>query len=256
MTKSQQRWVFSFVTPFALIGLWWAYVELLNVPRFILPSPLVVAEELVKLFSGSVKHAGKTLWQHLGYTLSIIATGFAIGSASGFGLGFILAKMPKVEKIVSPYIFFFQTAPKIALAPLFILWFGLGLASKLVLVVSLVFFPVMIGTMLGLRSVPENMISLSRILKLTTYQRLTRIELPSAVPEIFAGLKVASVQATIGAILAEWLSGSIGLGYLMTYAGATYKSPLLFSMVIVTALLGILIYQFLGTLERWLLSWR
>jgi NitT/TauT family transport system permease protein len=93
-------------------------------------------------------------------------------------------------------------------------------------------------------------------LHLTRRDRLVRIELPSAVPEIFAGLKVGAVQATIGAILAEWLSGGQGLGYLMVFAGTTYKTPMLFAMVLVTSLLGILIYQSLSGLEKWLLSWR
>ncbi len=161
-----------------------------------------------------------------------------------------------MERIVGPYLFFFQTAPKIALAPLFILWFGLGLTSKIVLTVSLVFFPVMVGTMLGLRSVPANLHALCAILKLSPRDKLLRVELPAAVPEIFAGLKVAAVQATIGAILAEWLSGGTGLGYLMVFAGTTYKTPLLFAMVLVTSLLGIAVYQALALTEKWLLSWR
>ena len=111
----------------------------------------------------------------------------------------------------------------------------------------MVFFPVMIGTVLGLRSVAPSMLELSRVLRLTQRQRFLRIELPAAVPEIFSGLKVGAVQATIGAILAEWLSGGTGLGYLMVFAGTTYKAPLLF---------GIAVYQLLAQCEKWLLSWR
>lgn len=250
MSDRTTRWIFTFVTPLLLVGAWWAYVTVFRVPRFVLPSPIEVFGELADLFLNGA------IWPHLGHTVGIMASGFAIGSAAGFALGFVLGKSPRIERVVGPYLFFFQTAPKIALAPLFILWFGLGLTSKIVLTVSLVFFPVMVGTILGLRSVPANLQALCTILKLSRAQRLARVELPSAVPEIFAGLKVAAVQATIGAILAEWLSGGTGLGYMMVFAGTTYKAPLLFAMVLVTSLLGIAVYQSLIITERWLLSWR
>ena len=250
MNGRAARLAFTMLTPLLLVAAWWGYVELFDVPRFVLPPPSAVFAELVKLF------ADGTIWPHLGHTVGVIVAGFAIGAAAGFALGFVLGKWPRVERLVGPYLFFFQTAPKIALAPLFILWFGLGLTSKIVLTVSLVFFPVMAGTILGLRSVPPNLHALCAILKLSPRDKLLRVELPSAVPEIFAGLKVAAVQATIGAILAEWLSGGLGLGYLMVFAGTTYKTPLLFAMVLVTSLLGIAVYQSLAATEKWLLSWR
>lgn len=250
MSTRSLRALFMLATPLLLIAIWWSYVRLFDVPRFVLPAPSDVWWAFFALFRDG------TIWPHLAHTLGIIAAGFGIGSALGFALGFVLGKSPRLERIVGPYLFFFQTAPKIALAPLFILWFGLGLTSQIVLVVSLVFFPVMAGTILGLRSVPVNFGFLGDVLNLSKRDRLVRIELPSAVPEIFAGLKVGAVQATIGAILAEWLSGAQGLGYLMVFAGTTYKAPMLFAMVLITSLLGILIYQTVARLEKWLLSWR
>ncbi|BCH28864.1 ABC transporter permease [Mesorhizobium sp. L-8-10] len=250
MNNRSLRAVFMIATPLMLVAVWWAYVRLFKIPRFVLPPPAEVGSAFVALFRDGA------IWPHLTHTLGIILAGFAIGSGLGFALGFMLGKSPRVERIIGPYLFVFQTAPKIALAPLFILWFGLGLTSQIVLVVSLVFFPVMAGTILGLRSVPANFGFLAEVLHLTRRDRLVRIELPSAVPEIFAGLKVGAVQATIGAILAEWLSGGQGLGYLMVFAGTTYKTPMLFAMVLITSLLGILIYQALAGLEKWLLSWR
>lgn len=250
MSDRATRLIFTVATPLLLVGVWWAYVTVFQVPRFVLPPPQAVFGEIARLFRDG------TIWPHLGHTVGIIAAGFAIGSAAGFALGLLLGKSPRIERAIGPYLFFFQTAPKIALAPLFILWFGLGLTSKIVLAVSLVFFPVMAGTILGLRSMPANLHAFCAILKLKPRDKLLRVELPSAVPEIFAGLKVAAVQATIGAILAEWLSGSQGLGYLMVFAGTTYKTPLLFAMVLVTSLLGIAIYQSLAATEKWLLSWR
>lgn len=251
MTQSPLVRIASFIiTPVILIAAWWGYVTAFDVPRFVLPGPDAVWDELVRLFTTG------EIWPHLGHTLGVIVAGFGLGSLGGFAVGFVLAKSPRIERIVAPYLLFFQTAPKIALAPLFILWFGLGLTSKIVLTVSLVFFPVMIGTILGLRSLSPNLHQLCEILRLNRWQKLTRVEMPAAVPEIFAGLKIGAIQATIGAILAEWLSGGMGLGYLMVFAGTTYKSSLLFAMVLVTSLLGILVYQVLAQAEKWLLSWR
>ena len=250
MTDRTISAVFMVLTPLFLIGAWWAYVAVSGVPPFVLPPPAAVFAELWILFVDG------RIWPHLAHTVGVIVAGLAIGAASGLVLGIILAKWRRVERVVGPYLFFFQTAPKIALAPLFILWFGLGLTSKIILTVSLVFFPVMVGTILGLRSVPANLHALCAILKLRPLDKLMRIELPAAVPEIFAGLKVAAVQATIGAILAEWLSGGTGLGYLMVFAGTTYKTALLFAMVLTTSLLGIAIYRLLQAAENRLLSWQ
>lgn len=250
MSTASQRMVLGVVSVVGLIVLWWAYVKVTAVPPYVLPPPGAVADEIWVLF------ASGRIWRHLGHTLGVLLTGFAIGSVLGVVLGCILAKAPRLERVVGPYLFFFQTAPKIALAPLFILWFGLGIASQLVLVVSLVFFPVMVGALLGMHSVATPFRDLAHILKLSPTQRLVRIELPSAVPEIFAGLKVASVQATIGAILAEWMSGDSGLGYLMVFASTTYRTPLLFAMVLLVSALGIVLYQSLAFFEKRLLSWR
>ncbi|MEQ9814084.1 MAG: ABC transporter permease [Azospirillaceae bacterium] len=250
MNATGLRITLGLVSVVGLVALWWLYVALTGVPPYVLPRPEVVGAEIVRLF------ASGSIWPHLAHTLGVLLAGFAIGSVAGALLGCVLAKAPRVERVVGPYLFFFQTAPKIALAPLFILWFGLGLASQLVLVVSLVFFPVMVGALLGMHSVPARLRDLAGILKMTPIQRLRLVELPSAVPELFAGLKVAAVQATIGAILSEWMSGDSGLGYLMVFASTTYRTPLLFAMVLLTALLGIVLYQSLALIERRLLSWR
>lgn len=250
MISPVARTVMFVVTPVGLVLVWAAYVNVFKVPPYILPPPDAVARELIRLFSSG------QIWPHLGHTIAIVAAGFVLGSLGGFAAGFLLAKSPRFERIVAPYLLFFQTAPKIALAPLFILWFGLGWTSTIVLAVSLVFFPVVVASVLGLRSTSANLHDLATILRLSRWQRLTRIELPGAVPEIFAGLKIAAVQATIGAILSEWLSGGTGLGYLMVFAGTTYKAPMLFAMVLITSILGILIFQAIAQTERWLVSWR
>ena len=153
------------------------------------------------------------------------------------------------------YVLFAQTAPKIALIPLFVLWFGLGWASKLILIVSMVFFPVMASVILGMQSVDRGMRDLMRVLRASRLQTFWEVELPSSLPPIFAGLKVGIVQAVIGAIVAEWISSKSGLGYLLTYASALSDTPLLVAAIIVTSSLGVLLYEVLDVVEGRLFGW-
>lgn len=233
----------------AIIAAWELYTRFYDVPDFLLPSPVSVWNALVESAKGP-------LFGHLFYTVSILTLGYAVGLLLGGMSGLLLAKSARIERWLSGPILFLQTAPKIALAPLFIIWFGLGITSKLILIVSLVFFPVLIATLVGVRSVDGRLHDLAQVLHLSPWQRFQRIEFPAALPEMFIGLRVGAVQAVVGAILAEWMAGKQGLGYLMTFATATYKTPLLFAAVIVTALLGIVVYQIIELLERRLLSWR
>jgi NitT/TauT family transport system permease protein len=234
----------------ALLALWWGYVAWFDVPAFLLPAPDRVGRAAWALI------AEGELWPHLANTAGVVAAGLALGTLAGGAMGIVFAKLPVLERWLGGAILFLQTAPKIALAPLFLIWFGLGLASKLVLVVSLVFFPVMVGTMVGLAAVDRRLLDLARLLRLSPWLRLRRIELPAAAPSLFAGLKVGAVQAVVGAILAEWMSSRAGLGYLMVSASASYRTPLLFASILFTVLLGIAVYQAVAAVERAALGWR
>jgi NitT/TauT family transport system permease protein len=234
----------------AILLAWQLYVTLGDVPEFLLPAPDRVGGAVVALA------ADGGLFLHLGFSLGNIVLGFVLGTLLGFAAGVALAASPRAERWLEGPILILQTAPKIALAPLFVIWFGLGVASKIALIVSLVAFPVLVGTLIGLRSLDPRLRDLARILDLTRWQRLRRIELPAALPDIFSGLRVGAVQAVVGAILGEWMSGSLGLGHLMTYASATYRTPLLFGAIALTVLLGLLVHLALEAAERRLLSWR
>ena len=235
---------------FAILLAWQVYVSVADVPAFMLPAPLAVGDALVALA------ASGQLWRSLGFTLGNIAAGFALSALAGAVTGLWLARAPRLEAALAGPILFLQTAPKIALAPLFVIWFGLGATSKILLIVSLVFFPVMIGMLTGIKGVDRRLVDLGRLLGLSSWQRFRRIELPASLPEVFVGLRVGAVQAVVGAILGEWMAGRQGLGHLMTFASATYRTPMLFAAVILTALLGILVYAAADGAERRLLAWR
>ncbi len=234
----------------AIVFAWWLYVRVSDVPAYLLPAPQAVGDALWELV------ASHTLWQHLGATLSVILIGLAAGVAGGLLAGALLAHFDRLRFWLDGMLLFLQTAPKIALAPLFLIWFGLGMLSKVMLVVSLVFFPILIGTLLGIRSVDPSLMDLARILKLSPWKALVRIQLPSAAGDILAGLRVGVLQAVVGAILAEWLSSKAGLGYLMTMANATFNAPLLFAAVALTVGLGILMYFIVESVEIRVLRWR
>ena len=233
-----------------LIGLWWLYVSMSNVQAFLLPHPAAVGEALLALFESG------DIWRHLASTLSVVSIGLATGTLLGLAVGALLAHFEKIGAWLDGTILLLQTAPKIALAPLFLIWFGLGLLSKVLLVVSLVFFPVMIGTLLGLRSVDSALRDLARILRLHPWRVFLRIELPSAAADILAGVRVGALQAVVGAILAEWLSSKSGLGYLMVMANASFNAPLLFAAIALTVFIGIVMYFVLESLEAWLVYWK
>lgn len=233
-----------------LLVAWWYASGPMGMPKYLLPSPQATFSTLWKMMVDG------SLWPHLWFTVHNIVMGLAIGAVAGIALAYVLYKLPRLSTLLDGPLVVLQTAPKIALAPLFVVWFGLGLAAKLVLIFSLVFFPVLIGALAGFRGIDSRMHDLAVLLKLRPLQRFWQIDMPAALPGIFVGLKIGAVQALVGAVLAEWISGSDGLGYLMTYAGATYKTPLLFAAVLLTSLLGIALHAGLTAIESRVLAWK
>ena len=231
------------------IAIWWIYVAVKHVPAYILPSPPKVWNSLEKMF---VKG---TVYPHLWTTTYEVILGFVIGAFLGIVLGYIFIKVDALKTMLMPYLIFLQTAPKIALVPLFVIWFGIGLVSKVVLIISMVLFPVLSGMMLGLESIPPDVRNLMKILKASKWQIFSQVEMQYSLPALFASLKVGIVQAVIGAIVAEWMSGKQGLGYILTYASSTYDTPMLLAGIIVTIILGIATYQVISVLEDKFLYW-
>lgn len=231
------------------IAIWWIYVAVKHVPAYILPSPPKVWNSLEKMF---VKG---TVYPHLWTTTYEVILGFVIGAFLGIVLGYIFIKVDALKTMLMPYLIFLQTAPKIALVPLFVIWFGIGLVSKVVLIISMVLFPVLSGMMLGLESIPPDVRNLMKILKASKWQIFSQVEMQYSLPALFASMKVGIVQAVIGAIVAEWMSGKQGLGYILTYASSTYDTPMLLAGIIVTIILGIATYQVISVLEDKFLYW-
>ena len=245
------RSVIEYGAAFALLGFaWWFAAGPMGMPKYLLPSP----QATFKALGGAM--ADGSLWGHLGFTVKNLLIGLFIGALAGIAAAWGLFKAPKVAAFLEGPLVVFQAAPKIALAPLFVVWFGLGLSAKLVLIVSLVFFPILVGALAGFRGIDSRYADIAKLLRLTPWQRFWQIEVMAALPAIFVGLKIGAVQALVGAVLAEWISGAQGLGYLMTFAAATYKAPLLFGAVLLTSLLGIALHALLTLFETRFLAWK
>ena len=224
---------------------WGVLVAVGDYPSFILPGPLVVAERFA---SGWLEG---TIGPHFLTTLAEVLLGLAVGASAGILTGILLARSRLAARMLSPYIVAAQATPILALAPLIALWFGTGLGSRVLICALICYFPIAVGTMVGIRSVDPRLIELGRSLRATRWQRLTRIEVPSALPQIMGSLRVGVTLAVVGAIVAEWAGGDRGLGVLINLArGSMFDIPLMFATLFTIALLGVTLYLIVVALER------
>ena len=217
----------------------------------ILPPPLLVAERFVRAF------AEGTIQPHLATTLQEIALGLTVGAVLGLLAGYVMARSPLAERLLSPYIVATQAIPILALAPLLAIWFGPGLLGKVVICALIVFFPVAVSTMVGIRSTDPRLLELGRSLRATPRQRLWTIEVPAALPSILGGLRVGVTLSVIGAIVGEWAGASRGLGVLINLArGSLFDIPLMFATLLTIALVGVALYLAVVLVERRLVGAR
>ena len=224
---------------------WQAIVAIGGYPPFILPAPLTVAQRFLKAWTDG------TMWPHFATTLVEVLLGFAIGATLALVVGVVLARSRLAERLLSPYLVAAQATPILALAPLIALWFGTGLPSKLVITTLIVFFPVAVATMVGLRSVDPRLIEMARAFRATNAEVVRRVEVPAALPAILGGMRVGITLAVIGAIIAEWAGGDRGLGVLINVArGSLFDIPLMFATLATLALLGVTLYLVMVLVER------
>jgi len=249
MTRSA---VLSVAASFAVFVLVWkAIVVIGGYPPFILPPPESVASRFVHGWADGV------IAPHAWSTLVEIALGLLVGTVVGLVAGYGLARSALVERIVSPYIVAAQATPILALAPLLALWFGPGLTSKVVICALIVFFPIAVSTMVGIRSVDAGLLEMARSFRATRRQVLTTLEVPAALPSILGGLRVGVTLAVVGAIVGEWAGADRGLGVLVNLArGSLFDIPLMFATLVTIALLGIALYLVVVVLERRLVGVR
>ncbi|WP_324623122.1 ABC transporter permease [Delftia lacustris] len=233
-----------------LLGLWELLVRQWGLSALVLPAPSAIA---ASLWTGL---ATGYFWPHIWATLQALLLGLAAGSAIGLLAGMALAESELLERVLKPYVVVSQVVPKLALAPLFVLWFGFGMLPTVLITTLICFFPLMENTLTGLRQVDAQRLQLFRMLGATRLQTLLRLKLPTGLPAILAGLRVAVVLALVGAVVAEFMGASRGLGAVVIAAQGMMDTTLMFAALVLIAAMGLLLYQACLVLERRLLRSR
>ena len=249
LSKIRRGWLLLISAVLALI-LWEGLVHLENLPAFILPSPeLVAARFWQALLDGS-------LLRQTGYTLLEVLLGLLAGSSLAMTLGYLLAKSPTLERLLAPYLVASQAIPIVAIAPLLVIWFGPGLFSKILISALIVFFPVLVNTIVGLRAVPENLRDLMHSLKASRSQMLRYLEIPSALPVLLGGLRIGATLSVIGAVVGEFVGSDRGLGFLISVGRGQYDTALVFAAIFTLIAMALALYGAVVLVENRLLAWQ
>ncbi|HBY92742.1 MAG TPA: ABC transporter permease [Chloroflexi bacterium] len=234
----------------AFVAVWQAVVWLADYPAFILPSPMQVLTKFVRVAGSGL------LWRHLSVTLLEVVLGFSLGFATATVLGYWFAKRPLAEELVSPYVVAMQAIPVVAVAPLLVIWFGSGLLSKVLVCALIVFFPVLVNTIVGVRSVDAVWLELMRALNATPWQTFLKVEVPGSLPVILGGLKLGVTLAVVGAVVGEFVGAERGLGALIKISSSLFDTPQLFVALLTLAAMALTLYGGVVFLERSVVTWR
>ena len=232
------------------VGLWEGLVRWQELPSFILPSPLLVAQKFWAAL------ADGTLLRHAQVTLVEIAAGLVLGLSTAFALGYVLGKNRSLEHIAAPYIVASQSVPIVAIAPLLIIWLGSGLWSKIIVTALISFFPMLVSTVVGIRNVDPDLHDLMRSLRANRSQLFWKLEAPAALPVLLGGLKLSVTLAVVGAVVGEFVGADAGLGFLINLGRGILDTPLMFVAVIALVIIAQALYFAVALLERRLLRWQ
>ncbi len=232
------------------IGLWSALVRQQDYPAFILPGPELVWAKLVTVLRDG------SLARHAAVTLAEIGLGLALGVGTALVTGYFLGKNRTAERLLSPYIVASQSVPIVAVAPLLVIWFGSGLLSKVLVCALIAFFPTLVSTMVGIRSVDADLRDLMRSLRATPWQMFRLLELPSALPILFGGLKLSVILAVVGAVVGEFVGADVGLGFLINLARGVLDTPLMFVAVLSLIVIAQALYLTVAVAEHYCLRWQ
>ncbi|CAN5327931.1 ABC transporter permease [soil metagenome] len=232
-----------------IVAIWEAAIDFWEVPLYVAPPPSAIARSLITGFSnGLFISNGLT-------TLTEALLGFVIAAVAGIVLGTIIAQSRFVERVLYPYLIAIQTTPKVAIAPLFIIWFGFGITSKVIMAGIVAFFPILVNVITGLRSTDVQKIELMRSLRASRWQIFTMVQLPSAMPMIFAGLHIGVIFSILGAIVGEFVGSRSGLGNLILQMNTNLDTAGVFAALVTLSVIGIVLHLAMHWLQRKVLFW-
>jgi len=222
----------------------WQFVPpALGVPSYIIPTVSDLAREFGRMA------ARENLTAHILSTVTIATVGFVIGSLLGAAMGYLLGMSLLLEKVLSPYILGLQIAPKVAFAPLFIMWLGYNAWPKLIVTILVVFFPILVNVLQSMKTVDRDLINLARAYSMSRLQIFWKIEVPASMPALMAGLRIGATLAVIGVTVGELVGGNTGLGYLITFGEGQANTAMVFNAIVLLTLIGIVLYGAVAMLE-------
>lgn len=242
--KSRAPWLERYsalILAVVLLGAWQILVPWSGLSEFVLPTPLAIATRIVNELPLLASHAYVTLFE--------VVAGFAMGVLVGIPLALAIFYSRAFERAIYPILVALQTVPKVALAPLLVLYLGYGWAPKITLAFLISFFPIVISTVVGLQSLDKNLVNLVRSMGASEWQTFFKVRLPAALPNIFGGFKVAVSLAVIGAVIGEYVAAERGLGYLQLQANSLFDTTLNFATVVTISGLGVMLYFIIDTIE-------
>ncbi len=241
------RWLPALLIVLALLGIWEGYVRLFHVQKWLLPAPSVIASTLGSDIG--------LLSRHTWVTLEEVLIGFGFALVAGMVLAAAIALSRTLERALYPFVVASQTIPIIVIAPLLLIWVGYGLWPKVIVVALIAFFPIVVNTVDGLRAVDPDMVNLLRTLRASRWQIFAKLQVPSALPFLFSGVKVAIAVSVIGAVIGEWVGSSEGLGYLMVRSKPQFLTERVFAAMVILSVMGVALFVLAGAVERLALPW-
>ncbi len=243
-----QHYSYSIIAVLVFIALWEFIVDTREIQAYILPAPSMIIQDIIDNFDLLVSYSLVTAWE--------ILLGFLLAVVIGIPIGMAIYYSGLMERIIYPFLVISQTIPKIALAPLLVLWFGWGIMPKIVVAFLIAFFPIVVDTVVGLKNTEPEMILLVRSMGADKLQTFFKISLPTALPNIFGALKVASTLAVVGAVVGEFVASDAGLGYLLVVSQGYLDTTMMFAGIFFLSMLGIIFFFVIELLEKIVIPWK
>jgi ABC-type nitrate/sulfonate/bicarbonate transport system permease component len=230
-----------------LLGAWEGYVRLFAVPKWLLPAPSVIAVTLMA--------SRELLFDHTLVTLLEVVVGFGLSLLCGVLLACGIAFSRTLERALYPFVIASQTVPIIVIAPLLLIWVGYGLTPKVIVVALIAFFPIVVNTVDGLKSVDPDAVNLLRTMGASRWQIFVKVQVPSSLPLLFSGTRVAMAVSVIGAVIGEWVGSSQGLGYLMIRSKPQFLTERIFAAIVILSAMGVALFVLVGVVEKLTIPW-
>ena len=242
-----RAWGMPIIILAALVGAWELWVQVGDVPKWQLPAPSAIAVELAE--------SRALLWDNTLVTLKEVALGFLAALAAGVILAALITYSRILESSIYPIVIASQTVPVIAIAPLLLIWVGYGIEPKIIIVALIAFYPIAVNTVDGMKSVDPDMVSMMRSLGASRWQIFSKLQVPTSLPFMFSGIKIGISVSVIAAVIAEWVGGNAGLGYLITYSQPLFLTARVFAAIVLLSVMGISLFALASLLERLMLPW-